>query len=308
MCDCQILQTIDCNSTIGFNYGANLLTQNGIIISCPSNCSIKFIHLETMLIEDHPVKLSSSVVQMSYFEKKNQILLACVFGEIYLYDLTTHQLNIIYKHPTQKMITAITFIDVDQYLFSVHESKGLFLANFHNDLIANIPTNYSNSWYLCTNNNLVYSGFATGHLSIYKIKNSQLYLLDTKQAHKLYTFVSCVTLFTIGNINYIATAGTDRTIKLWVLKHHKFKLLKQTKIPFNYEISCMIYLSKYRLLVTSHHRDDIMFWKTPTLNLLKSKYFDVKTVRNLFVLNDHTFAAADLNQPTIQILQVRSTN
>ncbi len=65
----------------------------------------------------------------------------------------------------------------------------------------------------------------------------------------------------INRKDYILIAGEDFTIEIWHFIKGEMRRIKAIRMPEEARVRSMVYLEKYKMIVTTHFTQEIRFWK-----------------------------------------------
>jgi len=141
---------------------------------------------------------------------------------------------------------------------------------------------------------------------VYQVhKNKKLSLIESVQAHKFGRYVTKIIPIVLNGNECLITGGNDQTIKVWSFYKGKLRLLKT--IPLNENVSNIIYLENYKMIVTTHHKNYVKFFRIPSGMIQTTLELDVVKARSIFLLKDkNLLGVADLVKNCINIVQLHA--
>ena len=301
-------KTLKVKGESGFSDGSVCYNEkHNLIIACPLNSTIQFYDATTLL----PVKgretqkLEGSVMQMSFCSEAETYLLGCPSGFIYEYNVARNQLKKLKKY--QEQVLAVAFLNKNFYAFSLFGSNKLYIGNFNNDNVIRFGSNKSDAVSLksLAKRNLLFSGLMDGSLMIHRTnKLPSLKIFGVIQAHKAGQMVLTVQNININGKEFMVTASSDLTAKIWCLVKGRMRLLRVIRT----EEICysLVYLENFKMIAITEKSKYIKFFSVSSGKLEKMFCVNEDATHCLFWMKEkNMIGVTSYHKDLIDFVQVK---
>lgn len=267
----------------GFHAGTNFYSEKyDMIIACPADKTVQFYDAATLLPVQgrKPLRLDSSVVQISYCEETDKCTLTCEHENVYSYHLESRLLfksqkfpeNFSSSQPNQIPIEIPQATDFAQE----NDASDSHTSDILNFLLSDDSFNTSRRKRLPNRISASYDYRAEGSI------------IKTEKAK-------------ISEKEYGITADNNGRVQIWQETKGKVKLVRG--INTGEKISWFVYLEKYQMIVTTHNQRYIRFWSLASEKLKFTYYSDEIKSRDVFLMNGrNAVGLADSRMSMIEIV------
>jgi len=280
--------------------------KHNLIIGCPNESSLQAFDATTLLPrkEIKTEKLDDALVRMSFFPEAETLVLGCLDGQIYAYNLSNMNLRKIQKG-RRKEIVAMTFLNSGYYAFSQYESFELLVGNLHNEDVLAFNLNGKDSFglYNFPKRSLLFSTLQDSSIVIYRTDRLPKFpILYLNRDYKSQDWTKVLSL-TIKGKDFIVTAGYDEKIQIWHLTKGKMKKLKGFSVQEG--VVGMVYLENYKMLAVTFTGSSLKFFRFPSGKLESTLGLGMKYCQNIFLMKDkNALGVAGSNKNIVKIIQL----
>jgi len=329
--DPRVTKTIFVSRDIGFRFEGVFYhkEQNRIVVSFWD----KSVQLLNSTSHFKPLKsmqeLDSAATKVTSWPQSKICLFGCESGNIYAHNLSNNIVQRVHTHVknvenvkniqnVKNHIGSMAFISVNQYIFSRYSSNQMYIGRLKDadeekeeegdeeeEILLQFSGEKSNVYSLHSspNSNLLFSTHDNGYVKMYRTdrlpKLPNLYSIQTSQ----FKLVTQVEKIRINEKEYIITTGFDGKIRIWNLAKGKMRLLKM--IHVEEAAFWMVYLSKYKMLATSHNAHYISFFRLPSGKLERTLDLGMGKCFHIFLMEDkNAIGVASLSEKKIKIVKL----
>ena len=275
----------------GFLAGSVVYNENhNLILGCYMDGSLQFYDATTLLpVEGVSLeKLEGPCTIMSYWPETETYVLGCLFGYVYILNLSSKILQKVQEIPNN--IWTMAFINSKLVAFAGQQSQKLYVGNLENGDLLHFDLGDNDAWdLLCLpNKNLLFSSLANGCVQVYRTDQfPRLPMLNCFRGFDSDgdSFWRSIQNVTINGKDYIIIAGgNEKKIRILHLSKGKMKLIKV--IPSEDKVYRMVYLENYKILATTHQMHFIRFYSLPSGKLESVLDLGMEMCRSIFLMKD----------------------